>query len=211
MELGLARSGRWNPHRVRVAKEVVIATWGLIGVLVILGRALAQLTTVAVEPIRAGQLDGWHWVVLATWVLVNAYAEGYRGFHLRFSPRTVDRAIYLGRHPTLLRVLLAPLFCMGLFAATRRTLIVSWGLVAAIVVLVVGVRQLAQPWRGIIDAGVVVGLGLGVLSLVGLFVLAIVQRREPVLHEVPSARAEYSCSAPDSDRRKTTYWPSGLR
>ncbi len=40
----------------------------------------------------------------------------------------------------------------------------------AIVTLVISVRQLAQPWRGIIDAGVVLGLALGVASLLYHFV-----------------------------------------
>jgi hypothetical protein len=44
-------------------------------------------------------------------------------------------------------------------------MIVAWSVLIGIVVLVVSVRSLAQPWRGIVDAGVVVGLVLGWLSL----------------------------------------------
>ena len=73
---------------------------------------------------------------------------------------------------------------MGLFHAPRRVLIVSRSMVVGIVLLVVTVRQLAQPWRGIIDAGVVVGLGLGLVSLGYLFVRAVLMKREPVLHQV---------------------------
>ena len=169
---------------MRTGRELIIATWGITSVVALVGRALVTLTPIALEPIRSGQLGLWHWVVLVTWVATNAYAEGLVGFHRKFSPRTVDRALYLGRNPTWGRVLLAPAFCMGLFHATRKVRIVSRSLVVAIVLLVVTVRQLAQPWRGIIDAGVVVGLGLGLVSLIYLFVRAVVTKREPVLHEV---------------------------
>jgi uncharacterized membrane protein len=73
---------------------------------------------------------------------------------------------------------------MGLFHATRRTKIVSWTLLVVVVSLVALMRRLAQPWRGIIDAGVVVGLAIGVVSLCWLFVQAVLTGRDPVLHEV---------------------------
>ena len=169
---------------MRTGRELIIASWGIAGVIAVVGRAVVSLTPIAIEPIRAGQLGSWHWVVLVTWVAMNAYAEGVVGFHRKFSPRTVDRALYLGRNPTWGRVLLAPAFCMGLFHAPRKVLIVSRSLVIGIVLLVVTIRQLAQPWRGIIDAGVVVGLALGLLSLSYLFVRAVLTKREPVLHQV---------------------------
>ena len=106
---------------------------------------------------------------MIAWSLFNAYAEGYRGFHLRFSPRTVARAFYLVENPTPLRVILAPAFCMGLFGATRKVLITSWIVVIMVVLLVMLIRVLDQPWRGIIDAGVVVGLFGGLLSLLWIF------------------------------------------
>ena len=169
---------------MRTGRELIIASWGIAGVVALVARALISLTPIAVEPIRAGQLGPWHWVVLVSWVATNAYAEGVVGFHQKFSPRTVDRALYLGQNPSWGRVLLAPAFCMGLFHAPRKVRIVSWSLVIGIVLLVVTIRQLAQPWRGIIDAGVVVGLALGLASLIYLFVRAVLTKREPVLHQV---------------------------
>jgi len=169
---------------VRTGREFIIASWGIAGVIAVVGRALVALTPIAMEPIRAGQLGSWQWIILVTWMATNAYAEGLVGFHRKFSPRTVDRAIYLGRNPTWGRVLLAPAFCIGLFHATRRVRIVSRSTVIGVILLVVTVRQLAQPWRGIIDAGVVVGLALGLLSLIYLFARAVVTKREPVLHQV---------------------------
>ena len=43
-----------------------------------------------------------------------------------------------------------------------------------IVILVIIIRQLDQPWRGIVDAGVVIGLVWGALSIVVMFVRAVV-------------------------------------
>ena len=42
---------------------------------------------------------------------------------------------------------------------------VTWILTAAIVLLVVLVRQLPMPWRGFVDAGVVVALTWGTLAI----------------------------------------------
>src|SRR5687768_4998838 len=98
---------------------------------------------------------------LVTWVAFNAYSEGYRGFHKMFSPRVIARARALDADPRPLFVALAPLYCMGLIHATKRRLIVSWTLTLGIVAIVVIVRMVEQPWRGIIDAGVVVGLAWG--------------------------------------------------
>jgi hypothetical protein len=170
---------------VRIGRDIIIASWGIVGVVALVGQALVRLAPMALEVLRDGELGTFHWAVLVAWVATNAYAEGIVGFHQKFSPRTVDRSLYLGRNPTWLRVVLAPLFCMGFFEASRRTKIVAWSLAGVIVLLVSMVRRLAQPWRGIIDAGVVVGLSVGIVSLVGLFLHAVVTKREPVLQDVP--------------------------
>jgi hypothetical protein len=147
----------------------VALVWGVLGVMALVTQPLVRLTPLVLEAIRGG-LTGGQWAILGAWVVVNAHAEGYRGFHCRFSPRVVARADYLRRHPRPLWVAFAPFFCMSLFHASRRGLWVARVLVVAIVLLVIAIRFLDQPWRGIVDAGVVVGLGLGLLSLVYWFV-----------------------------------------
>ena len=159
--------------------------WGVVGVLVLLAQALLRLTPLALEAIGSG-LNPVQWIVLGAWVVINAHAEGYRGFHRRFSPRVVARARYLAAHPRPLRVALAPLFCMSLFGASGRGMMVARGILVGVVGLVILVRQLDQPWRGIVDAGVVVGLGLGALSIVYFVLLALRGRPMPVGPDLPA-------------------------
>ncbi len=157
-------------------RSLLISSWGMMGVAAFILRALLTLTPIALEPIQNGSLSSWHWVLLCGWVVFSVYAEGYRGFHRSFSPRVVGRAMALGDSRSWLRVLFAAPYCMGLFDAPRGILIRSWVLVFAMICIVIFVRQLAQPWRGIIDAGVVVGLGTGLLSMLFLFARAIADK-----------------------------------
>jgi NADH:ubiquinone oxidoreductase subunit K len=66
---------------------------------------------------------------------------------------------------TPVRAILAPLFCMGFFHITRRRQIVTFCLSIGIILLIQVVHHFAQPWRGIVDAGVVLGLTWGIVSL----------------------------------------------
>ncbi len=140
------------------------AAWGLTGVFLLLGSAVYRLTPLAVAAFSY-PLYWHHWLLLAAVIVIMAYAEGYRGFQQRFSPRVAARAKYLAQHPRTVHVLLAPFFCMGYFHATRRRKITSVSVTLGIVILVILVHFLRQPWRGIIDAGVVVGLVWGLVSL----------------------------------------------
>lgn len=168
----------------------LISLWGMGGVVLLIGSALWRLTPWAVEPIAGGMLSGWHWAVMVGWVVFNGYAEGYRGFQRRFSPRTAARALWLGQNPSMARVALAPLFCMGFFGATRRVLIAAWVVLVMVVGLVAIVRSLDQPWRGIVDAGVVVGLGWGLATLIGFFVKGLAEGVLPADPEVPVGSGE---------------------
>jgi hypothetical protein len=114
-----------------------------------------------------------------------AYFEGYRGFQRGFSPRVVVRALHLALHPRPLHVLLAPLFCMGLIHASRRRLLSSWILLVSIVAIVLLVRVLPQPYRGLVDAGVVVGLAWGLVALVGFAWAALAGSPPRVSAELP--------------------------
>jgi len=162
------------------------ALWGVIGFCLILVQAIYRLTLLAMEPFTGGMItESWQWALYAASVVLMAYTEGYRGFQLRASPRIVARAMHLARDPRPLHVALAPFFCTGLFHATRRRLIASWSLYGMLIVLIVSVRQLAQPWRGMIDAGVVVGLTWGVVSIIIIYVRALAGHPPQVSPELP--------------------------
>ena len=145
---------------------VAAASWGFVGVALLLGRPIWSLSELAFEPLVRLDLSLWQWGLYGLSVVLMAYSEGYKGFQRGFSPRVVARAFHLARHPTLTRALLAPFFCIGLFHASKKRLIVSWTLLTMIVALVLTVRLLPYPYRNIIDAGVVVGLGWGLLATI---------------------------------------------
>lgn len=148
--------------------ELAIVAWAVLGVVAILVQAIARLLPRALEPILDGSLGVPGALGYALSVVIMAYSEGYRGFQQRFSPRVAVRALALAEGRVTRRrawlVVFAPLMAMGLIHATRRRLIGSWCLLLAIVGLILFVRTLAQPWRGAVDAGVVVGLSWGALA-----------------------------------------------
>lgn len=163
------------------------AAWGVLGVVALLAQALARLGPRALEALRM-ELGLVHWIVLAAWVAFMAHAEGWRGFHLRFSPRVVARAQTLAHGGNVLHGLLAPAYCMSLLHASRRGLIVAWCVVVGIFGLVAVVSTFTQPWRGIVDAGVVVGLGIGLASILWHAARAMTGTVPPVGPDLPAAR-----------------------
>ena len=160
------------------------AIWGIAGISLLLGSAIYRLTPLAVDAFSFRFL-WYHWLSLVIVVVFMSYAEGYRGFQQRFSPRVAARAKYLSGHPRTVHVLLAPFFCMGYFYATGKRMITSISLTVGIVVLVLLVRLLPQPWRGVIDAGVVLGLIWGLVSLWVFCFLAASSREFNYSPEVP--------------------------
>ena len=140
------------------------ALWGIVGVSALLLFAIWRLAPRALDAFDTGLTVG-QWLLTGAACVFMAYTEGYRGFQHRFSPRTAARLRHLREHPDGLRTLLAPAFAMGFFHATRRTLLTAYALTCGVVILVVLVQRLEQPWRGIIDAGVVTGLAWGIVSL----------------------------------------------
>ncbi len=136
--------------------------WAITGFSLLLGVALLRLTARTLEGFTY-PFSWLHWVVLLAFALFMAYSEGYRGFQLKFSPRFADRVAGLRQSGTPLQCLLAPFYAMGFFAAPRRVVITAWLLSVMIVCLVLLLKLVPQPWRGIADAGVVIGLGWGLI------------------------------------------------
>lgn len=161
------------------------AIWGFGGVFTLLGFAIYRLGARALE-IAGVSLSPAQWIFLVVFALFMLVAEGYRGFQKKFSPRTAARVRYLYDHPRPSHVALAPFFCMGYFHATRRTRIASISLTVGIVLLVLLVRLLPNPWRGIVDFGVVLGLSYGLVSFIAFTILAFSQRGLRHSPEVPA-------------------------
>lgn len=102
--------------------------------------------------------------------------EGYKGFQLKFSPLVVARAQTLKpfNGTPFHHTLFAPFYAMGLFHATKKRKIISWSVSTGVAVIVVAVKKLPYPWRNIIDAGVIVGLSWGSISIIVEWVKAVV-------------------------------------
>ena len=143
----------------------VAAWWGLLGVIMVVGDAMIRLATYAYGAIAAG-MNGWQWALFIANAVFMAYAEGYRGFQLKFAPRVAARALYLRNTPVPLWVrICAPLFCVGYFGANPRIRKIAWFGTFGVILLVLLIQQLSQPWRGIVDIGVVIGLTWGSVSM----------------------------------------------
>lgn len=147
-------------------KTLLARTWALAGLVLLLGRASVSLLAKGYREILAPPaLAPLEWAGLIAIVALFVWGEGWMALHRRWAPRVAGRIRSLGGETGAVSVLLAPLHALGLVGAERRTVARSWGAAAAIVVAVVVVRQLAQPWQGMIKLGVAGALAIGVVSL----------------------------------------------
>ena len=147
------------------------ALWAVGGIVGLLLWAVYRLALISIAAFDE-PFAWYHWVVLLAIVPFMAWSEGLRGFQLRFSPRVAERAMTVRSQPTVPRVVLAPLFAAGYFEGTRRERLGVYFGTLGILVLIVLVHRLDQPWRGILDAGVVVGLSWGTIATLALSVRA---------------------------------------
>lgn len=178
------------PSRLILGQKTLKAlgfAWGVGGIVLLLVYAVFRLGPMALE-LATFELHNTHWIALVISVVYMAYAEGYKGFHRAFAPRVVARASYLSLNPRPVHVALAPVFCMGYIFATKRRKLMSFGLSAMILCFVLIARMLPQPWRGIVDAGVVTGLMLGIASI-GYYLVQLMwyPEREQVDVEIPES------------------------
>lgn len=110
-----------------------------------------------------------------------AYVEGYKGFQTKFSPLVVSRSFTLQPSSSPFHHLLfAPFYSMGLFHATKKRMIISWSVSIGVAVIVAAVKRLPYPWRNIVDAGVVVGLTWGTISILGGYIISLITGIAPI-------------------------------
>jgi hypothetical protein len=154
---------------------VAASIWGTGGVLYILAKAIKRVLPIALEPFVAGavplnQVQLGAYIATCLWF---AYVEGYKGFQLKFSPLVVKRSFTLvpGKNGTSwYHFVLAPFYSMGLVHATKKRKIISWSVSIGVAGIVAAVKRFPYPWRNIVDAGVVVGLTWGSLSILLIYV-----------------------------------------
>mmetsp|Transcript_2852 Transcript_2852/g.4036 ORF Transcript_2852/g.4036 Transcript_2852/m.4036 type:complete len:325 (-) Transcript_2852:79-1053(-) len=165
--------------------------WGAGGVIMILAKSIKRILPIALEPFSSSSsvpLSPFQFVSYIGMCIWFAYVEGYKGFQCKFSPLVVSRSLTLqpkktmgdddDNHPNeaaaattkttttpIHHVILAPFYSMGLFHATKKRKIVSWSVSLGVALIVAGVKRLPYPWRNIVDAGVIVGLSWGSLSI----------------------------------------------
>jgi len=142
-----------------------LACWSVLQVVSILANAIKRLLPVAMEPLIQNDMQPIQWAMYIGWAIYMGYVEGYQAFQLKFSPLVVKRAFGLSTHLNPLNCVLAGPYAMGLFGATKKRMIVSWSITAGVFALVKIVKKLPYPYRAIVDAGVVVGLTYGTLSM----------------------------------------------
>lgn len=145
------------------AKGIIAVTWAIVGLLALLGFACWRLSAYTIESFTM-PLNWMHWVVFVGWTIFMAHGEGYKGFQKKFSPRFAARCKYLSHSASSLQLLLAPLFCMAYFHAPKKRMMATWALTLMIIVFIFAFRLIPQPWKGLLDFGVVFGLAWGIVS-----------------------------------------------
>ena len=147
-------------------RQLWLGSWGILQVVAILGNALKRLIPIALQPFQRQDLLPYQWITLISWALFMVYTEGYKAFHLKFSPLVVKRAFRIVDNTSFMNIVLSGPFSMGLFGATKKRMIISWSISLGVLLLVKLVKELPYPWRSVVDAGVVAGLGVGTLSII---------------------------------------------
>lgn len=158
--------------------NVFASLWAAGGFVAILGKSIKRILPIALEPFSA-TAPGLSPFQLGSYIamcLMFAYAEGYKGFQLKFSPLVVARAQTLKpfQGTPIHHVLLGPFYAMGLFHATKKRRIVSWSVSTGVAFIVAIVKKFPYPWRNIIDAGVIVGLSWGSMSILAIWFKTVV-------------------------------------
>jgi hypothetical protein len=164
--------------------RTIAALWGILGITYSLGKAIHGMRT-HVEKAFSEPFTLLHWAALIGFCFFMLYFEGYKGFQKKYSPRTAARARYLRDNPNILHSLLAPLFCMGYFFANRKTKLKAYILTIGIALLVMSMNKCPQPWRGIIDLGVMLGLSWGLVAFWIFSYQALTQKDYPHSPETP--------------------------
>jgi len=148
----------------------------------------------------------WKWLCFLLLFICFVYGEGYRAFHLHFSPMVIKRTLMLvkSKESNCSRTVycfLAPFLAAGLCHATRSRLAKSWSIAIGVPLLVIGVMHLPFPWREFIDFSVSAALSIGLLSGFYFYVVYLFQGTIPdVPHDFPPESQFASCLLIESEQ-----------
>lgn len=141
------------------------AVWGMGGTIFFLLYACYRLWGYSWE-LTSEDLTVFEIYVLVLWVAYMVYTEGVKAFGQAFSPRVAARTQYLVKQGSALQLILAPFFVFGYFHTTKKRLIVTYSLTIGIIIFIIAIRFASHPWRGIIDAGALIGIAYGTGTVV---------------------------------------------
>lgn len=139
--------------------------WGVGGVALLLLFALCRLAPHAIASLSY-EWEWWQVSVVIAWCVFMVVSEGYDGFQRRIIPRIYLRARSLREEGKVWQRVLAPLYCLNYLSSTKKRMFVAYVALALIILAVVVVHSLSQPLRGMIDWGVIAGLGYGLIALI---------------------------------------------
>jgi len=152
-------------NRAANLSGIAAGVWGILGFSVLVGNALRGMSA-EIEYILATPLTAWQTVGFVLIVLVFGLAKGYFIFRQRFCRSYASRIGELIRPPVkLLYAVLAPLYCLNMIGAERRQLVRGYALVAGIILMIISVKFVPFPWRGMILTGVAVALTWAALEI----------------------------------------------
>jgi len=174
----------------RKIANTAASLWAAGGVVMILGKSIKRILPIALEPfdgiskpLSTFQLGSY--IAMCMWF---AYVEGFKGFQKKIFALGVARAQTLQpfeKGSPIHHTLFGPFYAMGLFHATKKRKIVSWSVSIGVGLIVAAVKRFPYPWRNIVDAGVIVGLSWGSLSIAiewfKAIVLGIETKMDPAL------------------------------
>ncbi len=144
---------------------IAAGTWGILGFTVLVARALLGMSP-EIGDMLATPLNAWHQIGLVVIVLVFGLGKGYFIFRQRFCPSYVSRIGELSLPPVkLLNAVLAPLYCLNLIGAERRQLVRGYAIVTGIILMIISVKIVPSPWRGMILTGVALALTWAALEI----------------------------------------------
>ena len=148
------------------------AIFGVAGVLVFLGSAVVRLTPAALSPTQCHESED-RGIVLSEPAFMVAVV--FFGYAEHYKAACVQRALTLSQpNCALIHRALAPMYVMGLVHASRGRLLTAYAVIVSVSVLaVLFVDHVPYPQRGMIDAGVAIGLGWAAAAIFALYVRAL--------------------------------------